>query len=237
MTFNHDVAPVLYHNCTYCHRPGEAAPFSLCCLIATRRKRAKPSPRSPPLTPCLHGKRRQHLIAYRDERRLSDQQIALLQAWVKDGMPEGDPAEKPSHPNLLQAGSLASRIWSWKCPPPIMSPRTAPTFIAISPCRLGLTENKWVTAIDMRPSARAVVHHVLYFADPNGHSHERQQGTEPGFGGMRAGNATVHLGGWAVGGQPSFFPEGLRAANPQRAPISSSNITSIPPANRKRRSR
>ena len=29
VTFNHDVAPVLYHNCTYCHRPGEAAPFSL----------------------------------------------------------------------------------------------------------------------------------------------------------------------------------------------------------------
>src|SRR5215831_13157374 len=29
VTFNHDVAPVLYRNCTYCHRPGEAAPFSL----------------------------------------------------------------------------------------------------------------------------------------------------------------------------------------------------------------
>jgi len=62
----------------------------------------------------------------------------------------------------------------------------------------------------MRPSARAVVHHVLYFADPNGRAHEKpQQGAEPGFAGMRAGGATIALGGWAVGAQPHFFPEGL----------------------------
>jgi hypothetical protein len=73
-----------------------------------------------------------------------------------------------------------------------------------------LTEDKWVSAIDMRPSARTVVHHVLYFADPNGRAHEKpQQGAEPGFAGMRAGGATIALGGWALGTQPHFFPEGL----------------------------
>src|SRR5216683_758550 len=62
----------------------------------------------------------------------------------------------------------------------------------------------------MRPSARAVVHHVLYFADPNGRVHERpQQGTEPGFSGMRVAGANVPLGGWALGAQPHFFPDGL----------------------------
>ena len=29
VTFNKDVAPVLAKNCQQCHRPGEAAPFSL----------------------------------------------------------------------------------------------------------------------------------------------------------------------------------------------------------------
>src|SRR5947207_15880815 len=61
----------------------------------------------------------------------------------------------------------------------------------------------------MHPSARAIVHHVLYFADPKGKAHEKQQGAEPGFNGMRPGNSSIPLGGWAVGGQPSFFPEGL----------------------------
>jgi hypothetical protein len=75
---------------------------------------------------------------------------------------------------------------------------------------LGLMESKWITAIDMKPSARAAVHHVLYFADPNGKAHEHaQDGAEPGFSGMRAGGATVPLGGWALGAQPHFLPEGL----------------------------
>src|SRR5437899_3309958 len=71
-------------------------------------------------------------------------------------------------------------------------------------------------AIDMRPTARAVVHHVLYFADPNGRVHEKpQQGAEPGFNGMRAGGASIPLGGWAVGAQPHFFPEGLALRIPK----------------------
>src|SRR6185437_5226863 len=53
-------------------------------------------------------------------------------------------------------------------------------------------------------------HHVLYFADAKGRAHERPpQGTEPGFNGMRAGGASTPLGGWALGGQPHFYPEGL----------------------------
>jgi hypothetical protein len=75
---------------------------------------------------------------------------------------------------------------------------------------LGLSQDKWITAIDMKPSARAVVHHVLYFADPNGKAHMRpQQGAEPGFTGMRPGGEAEPLGGWAVGAQPHMLPEGL----------------------------
>jgi hypothetical protein len=81
---------------------------------------------------------------------------------------------------------------------------------------LGLSEDKWITAIEMRPTARAAVHHVLYFADPNGRVHLKEsEGTEPGFSGMRAGGATLPLGGWAVGAQPHFFPEGLALRLPQ----------------------
>ena len=29
VTFSRDVAPIVYANCAYCHRPGEVAPFSL----------------------------------------------------------------------------------------------------------------------------------------------------------------------------------------------------------------
>src|SRR5689334_20883923 len=29
VTFNKEIAPIIYKNCSTCHRPGEAAPFSL----------------------------------------------------------------------------------------------------------------------------------------------------------------------------------------------------------------
>jgi len=72
----------------------------------------------------------------------------------------------------------------------------------------------------MKPSARSVVHHVLYFADSSGRIHEKPpQGGEPGFSGMRAGGASIPLGGWAVGAQPHFFPEGLALLVPKGADL------------------
>jgi hypothetical protein len=76
--------------------------------------------------------------------------------------------------------------------------------------QLGLTEDKWITAIDMKPTARSVVHHVLYFADPSGKAHNHpRQGSEPGFTGMRPGGEAEQIGGWAVGAQPHREPAGL----------------------------
>jgi mono/diheme cytochrome c family protein len=209
VTFNHDVAKIIYQNCSPCHRPGEAAPFSLLSYHDVQRK----------------GKTIAHVTAdhvmppwkadpasytYRDERRLSTEQIALLQTWVAQGMPEGDAKEKPKPPTFGSGWSLGEPDLIVEMPATYHVPADGPDIYRNIAVPLGFTEDKWVTAIDMRPSARPVVHHVLYFADPNGRAHERpQQGAEPGFSGMRVGGTTIGLGGWAVGAQPHFFPDGL----------------------------
>jgi hypothetical protein len=214
VTFNHDIAPVIYRNCTYCHRPGEAAPFSLLCYRDAEKKgKTIAKVTSAHIMPPWKAEAASY--AYRDERRLTDEQIALIQTWVKEGMPEGDPAEKPEPPKFASGWQLGEPDLVVEMPSAYHVPADGPDIYRNIAVATGLAEDKWMTAIDMRPSARAVVHHVLYFADPSGHSHERQQGQEPGFGGMRAGNATVHLGGWAVGGQPAFFPEGLALRIPK----------------------
>src|SRR6266566_452401 len=71
VTFNHEVGPIIYRNCSPCHRPGEAASYS-----------------------------------YRDERRLTPQEIELIQAWVKADMPEGNAAEKPEAPKFASGWRL-----------------------------------------------------------------------------------------------------------------------------------
>src|SRR5579863_4295367 len=83
-TYNKDIAPILYQNCAGCHRPGEVAPFSLLTyadtakradLIATITKaRIMPPWKAEP----GHGE-------FQDARRLTGEQIALLQQWAANG--------------------------------------------------------------------------------------------------------------------------------------------------------
>src|SRR5678816_4594054 len=93
VTFNKDIAPILYKNCASCHRPGEVAPFSLlsyndaakrAALIASvTAKRYMPPWKPEP----GYG-------AFMDDLRLSDQEIQTISEWAKSGAPEGDTKDK-----------------------------------------------------------------------------------------------------------------------------------------------
>src|ERR1700684_2133978 len=98
VTFNEQIAPIVYSNCAGCHRAGESATLPLTSytdvakrgahIAAVAQKRYMPPWHAAPTA----------AVVYRDERRLTDGQIALLQTWVKAGMPEGDPAKAPALP-------------------------------------------------------------------------------------------------------------------------------------------
>src|ERR1051325_4826339 len=218
VTFNKDVGPILYHNCSACHRPGEAAPFSLLSYHDAVKK-GKTTAKAVSARVMPPWKAEPVSYAYRDERRLTENEIALIQSWVKADMPEGA-GEKPEPPKFGSGWRLGEPDLVVEMPAAYHVPGDGPDVYRNIAVPLGLSEDKWITAIDMKPSARAVVHHVLCFADGNGRIHEKpQQGTEPGFSGMRAGGASIPLGGWAVGAQPHFFPEGLALKVPKGADL------------------
>jgi hypothetical protein len=213
VTFNQQIAPIIYRNCSSCHRPGEAAPFSLLAyedavkrgklIAAVTASRYMPPWKAEPAS-----------YGYRDQRRLKDSDIALIGQWVKAGMPKGNSAGAPEPPKFASGWMLGEPDLVVEMPAAYHVPADGPDIYRNIAIPMGLTEDKWLTAIDMKPSARSVVHHVLYFADPKGQAHLKpQQGSEPGFSGMRAGGSSSAggdpLGGWAVGAQPHFQPEGL----------------------------
>ena len=217
-TFNREIAPILHKNCAVCHRPGEAAPFSLLTYEDAKKRSAtivkavqarvmppwKPEPAS---------------FAYRHERRLTDSEIALIDAWAKSGTREGNPGEKPTPPAFSSNWRLGEPDLIVELPRAFNMPADGPDIYRNIAVPLNITEDKWLTAIDMRPSARSIVHHVLYFADPAGKAHEKNVGEQPGWTSMRPPNKSVPLGGWAVGSQPSFFPENLALHVPAKSDL------------------
>ena len=164
ITFSKDVAPILFTHCASCHRPGEAAPFSLLnyadaakhgkLIAAVTTARIMPPWKAEPAS-----------YPYKDTRRLSDDQIKTLQDWVKQGMPPGDPAQTPALPHFTDGWQLGTPDLIVKMDKSFAIPADGPDIYRYLRIALNLPDDKWVRAIEIRPSSRQVVHHVLYFAD------------------------------------------------------------------------
>jgi len=235
-TFSKEVAPILFQNCVTCHRPGEAAPFSL-LTYQDAKKRGKliaqvtHSRQMPP------WKADKGDVVFRGDRRLKDEQIDVLKRWVEAGMPEGDPKLTPAPPTFADGWVLGKPDLVVKMPKAFHVPAEGRDIYRDFAISLGLSEDKWVKAIDFRPSASSVVHHTLFRLDTTGTAAKREAASgEVGFrggmgalgagkkgdllsglgglgglsgtGGPQTGN-TAGLGGWAVGAQARTLPDGL----------------------------
>src|SRR5690349_19361415 len=94
VTFTKDVAPILQKNCQGCHRPGEAAPFSLLTYEQARpwakaMKEAVLLKKMPPWFADPHyGK-------FSNDRSLSQKDIDVIVAWADNGAPQGEPKDMP----------------------------------------------------------------------------------------------------------------------------------------------
>ena len=173
--------------------------------------------------------------AYRDERRLTAEQIALIQTWVKHGCRRAMPPIKPEPPKFTSGWRLGEPDLIVKMPAAYHVPADGPDIYRNIAVPLGLTEDKWITAIDMRPSARAVVHHVLYFADPKG---DPMRGRTGGTSRVSAACALAALPSrWAAGrsARSRIFSRRAGAACAERFGLWWCNIISIRRASRRRK--
>src|SRR3954447_23378983 len=160
VTYNEQIAPIVYAKCAGCHRPAESGPFPLTSyqevakrgkLIAavTAKRYMPPWHAEPPSFP------------YRDERRLTDSQIAAIQDWVKQGMPEGDRSKAPELPAFPTGWQLGKPDLIVSLPKAYPVPASGPDIYRDFVLPIGLPEDKWIRAIEVRPTAAKAVHHML----------------------------------------------------------------------------
>ncbi len=164
-TWNKDIAPIVYANCITCHRPGEVAPMSLLTYADARPwargMKAKTSAHEMPpwFADPRYGR-------FNNKRGLTEAQIATIAAWADAGAPQGaGPA--PAVPDL---GGRSAELMD-RAPDAIID---MPVEMEIDPVRVmpffsvwakaPFDENKYIEAIENRPSNRAVTHHSSFFA-------------------------------------------------------------------------
>ena len=215
VTFSETIAPIVYDNCVSCHRPGEAAPFSLISYDDVRNRgkliAAVTASRYMPPWQATHG-----FGDFADERRLTDAQITAIGTWVKDGMPQGDLSKMPALPKFTTGWRLGTPDLVLEMPQEFEVPASGPDIFRNFVIPSTLLEDKWVRAVEFRPRARTVVHHAL-FAYVRSGAYASMDGADgkPGFRGLAPIGANPNiapagpLGGWAVGASARFLPEGL----------------------------
>ena len=235
-TFTEDIAPIIYNNCTECHRAGQAAPFTLKSYNDVKKRarlitKVTEDHYMPPWHPVEgHGK-------FVDERRLTTDELATLKNWYKTGMAEGPADKLPEPPKFASDWLLGKPDLIVKMPKAYTMRADGSDIYRSFVIPLDMKEDKWVAGFEVRPSARAVLHHVIIRIDQSGEARKADgaKGT-PGFSGMRGigrssrgsrrgGSNDIFsgslggLGGWAVGGTPRILPLGLARKLPAGADL------------------
>jgi Copper type II ascorbate-dependent monooxygenase, C-terminal domain len=162
-TFSRDVAPILFGHCVNCHREGEiGAAVSLVSYAAAKpwAKSIKREVRSRAMPPWPADP--EHSVKFRNDARLTTEEIDTLASWADAGAPQGNDADLPPLPS-------ASHKWLH---PRGLAPDAVLTLPEVSVAATGeipyvqqrvkvpLTEDKWIVAMQVRSGNNALVHHM-----------------------------------------------------------------------------
>ena len=184
LTFNKDIAPIIFQSCAECHHPGGPAPFSLLGYEDVK-KRARQiatvtkSRYMPPWPPeSGYGE-------FIGERRLSDEQIRSIQHWVEQGAAEGVGSAAPPAPKFSEGWQLGQPDLVIKAPQAYTLPAGGSDVFRNFVIPVPVSSPRYVRAVEILPGNKKIVHHANILIDRTGVSRYRdEQDPDVGFGGM-----------------------------------------------------
>jgi len=170
-TFTRDVAPIFQKACQTCHHPGTSAPMSLTTYDETRpyARSIKQRVASRDMPP-WHLDKTVGIRHYKNDRSLRDDEIDTIVRWVDAGAPQGNPADMP-RPLTFRPET------DWFIGDPDLKVTTPNDFTMYSKgpdwwidqfADVTLDEDRWIKAMEIKPSNPKIVHHaVIYAIEPD----------------------------------------------------------------------
>ena len=216
VTWNQEIAPIVTRKCVTCHQPGGIGPMSLADYQSALPHAGKMLQQVEAGTMPPWGARTTDectpTFGFKDDPRLTEDEQALLAAWLDQGALEGSPATQPL-PRPAQT-SLQNPDLHLTIPSSVEIAGTSDRFVCfvLDP---GNVDDAYIKAVQVNPGNAAIVHHVLIFADPKNEKTQENESTrladENGqydcFGGPGLSGAVQLIGAWAPGAVPAVMPE------------------------------
>lgn len=231
VTFLNDVMPIIHTKCAPCHRPSEAAPFSLITYedVAKRASFIKDVVQSGYMPPWRPDK---HYVEYANDRSLTQKEKETIIEWVNNKAPKGDGKEPDAKIKQLQQGLTG---YSRK---PDLTLNTLDSYklpgdnyerFVVYRIPFELPDSANVEAIEFTSNNKKLVHHVNYSI------HEVPAGID-----IKSGPDMINLseddrakydaylpfkktiayyGGWIPGASAETYPKGFGWVMPKRGVI------------------
>jgi hypothetical protein len=231
INFSEDISPIIYNNCTSCHRPNEIGAFLplenfddiynnrslITYVIGGDDETRHNNPIMPPWPP----NREYSTLLY--ERYLEDYEIDLIIDWVNEGAVQGDPSLEYPMPNFPEGSDLGQADLILEMEEPFYVEGNYEDDYRCFVFSLDNQEELEMSAIEFRPGNREAVHHAIITYVPHGaadylENQDNQYGYDC-YGGFNLNTSTDLIGGYAPGLSPIEYPGNIGRTIPQNSDI------------------
>jgi mono/diheme cytochrome c family protein/thiol-disulfide isomerase/thioredoxin len=218
VTYHNRISRIVQNQCIECHRDGGVAPFSLEKLDdvvahAAMIRQVVERGTMPPwfAAPAADGA----ASPWRGDRSLAAAEKADLLSWLAAGKPAGDPADAPLPRTFPKDWQIGKPDIVLQLPNPIAVKATGTMPYQNVVVETNFNEDKWIQALEVQPTAREVVHHVLVFVIAQ---EGRQEGEERGRDGI-ADERRGFFAAYVPGTSYMVYPDGFAKKLPKGATL------------------
>jgi Tfp pilus assembly protein PilF/mono/diheme cytochrome c family protein len=214
VTFNRDIAPILFNHCAACHRRGESGPFPLLSYkdAKSHARQIAAVTQSRFMPPWLPEPGE---FKFADELRLSDAQITMIVHWMEQGAVEGAASDLPPTPVFAEGWQIGTPDLVIKAEKPYQLPASGTDQYWNFIFRTPVNRTRWLKTIEIRPGDKRVVHHANVLVDRTESARAQESSPGSGFGGMEikieseAFDPDSHFLFWKPGTAPYTEPPGM----------------------------
>ncbi len=219
-TFSEHIAPIIFSNCTKCHRPNNIAPFSLTnynevfgaansILDAVNNKLMPPWPPDPDY---------HHFL---NERVLSSSEIQAINDWVSFGMPLGDTSLIPPLPTFIEGSEIGIPDVQFNLPVYTLTTNQDEYRCFVIPSQF--SQEVYIKAFEFLPGNKLIDHHAVIFWDTSGVCQQLDDSTiELGYNSASSFAGTDNaqkISIWVPGSPPLILPPNFGYRIPANADI------------------